>query len=198
MKFDINNYKGRYVMHCKTDEEAKVFCDYLHSKGKMWHINIPYKHHTNWRNNTVKTCYNFNEGFYNTIDHYIGVGYTILEFSDFNWSTEFTKADLKDGMIVEYACGWKRMVLNGYLLSITTGFTPLTNIRYNLTSTYDQDLNINKVYICNTGAVRGLPDVFDEHNLTLIWERKEKPEPEEMTIEEVCKALGKEIKIVKG
>ena len=24
MKFDINNYKGRYVMHCKTDEEAQA------------------------------------------------------------------------------------------------------------------------------------------------------------------------------
>jgi hypothetical protein len=35
-----------------------------------------------------------------------------------------------------------------------------------------------------------------EHNYgTLVYERKE---VEEMTLEEVCKALGKEIKIVKG
>jgi hypothetical protein len=41
-------------------------------------------------------------------------------------------------------------------------------------------------------------DVLDDNYHTLIWERKEKPKPVEMTIEEICKALGKEIKIVKG
>lgn len=197
MKFDINNYKGKYVMHCKTDDEARKFCDYLHSIGKMWNINIPYKYHTNWRNNTIKTCYNFNEGLYNTIDHYIRTGYTILEFSDFNWSTEFTKADLKDGMIVEYADGWKRMVLNGILLG-RSEHASLRDFTDDLKSHFNQGLNINKVYTCNTDRISELEDIFDSHNLTLIWERKERPEPEEMTIEEICKALGKEIKIVKG
>ena len=194
MKFDINNYKGRYVMHCKTDEEAKVFCDYLHSKGKMWNINIPYKHHTNWRNNTVKTCYNFNEGLYNTIDHYIYIGYTILEFSDFDWSTEFTKADLKDGMVVKYANGNKRMVLGEHLIG-NRKYGPLDEYNEDLTNMYTSELTIVEVYICNATAIE---DIFDKHDLTLIWERKEKPEPEEMTIEEICKALGKEIKIIKG
>ena len=36
MKFNIDNYKGKYVMHCKTEEEAKIFCKYLHSIGRMW------------------------------------------------------------------------------------------------------------------------------------------------------------------
>ena len=36
---------------------------------------------------------------------------------------------------------------------------------------------------------------FDEGFGELIYERKD--EPEEMTLEEICKALGKEIKIVK-
>ena len=194
MKFNINNYKGRYVMHCKTDDEARKFCDYLHSIGKMWNINIPYKYHTNWRNNTIKTCYNFNEGLYNTIDHYISIGYTILEFSDFNWSTEFTKADLKDGMVVEYNNGNRRMVLGKYFIG-ESSHAPLADYTEDLREPNFPKQTINKVYISST---RSIDYLFDDDNLTLIWERKEKPEPEEMTIEEICRALGKEIKIIKG
>ena len=196
MKFDINNYKGKYVMHCKTDEEAKEFCDYLYSIGRTWTGGNSYKRYTHWKDDTIKTCYNFNEGLYNTIDHYKRIGYTILEWSDF--TTEFTKADLQNGMIVEYANGWKRMVLNGNLLGIKNGHSPLTNFLDDLKCKWDQDLNINKVYTCKTIDLTGLLEAFDEHNLTLIWERKEEPKPVEMTIEEVCKTLGKEIKIVKG
>lgn len=196
MKFDINNYKGKYVMHCKTFEEAKEFCNYLHSIERKWSHGVSYKATTCWTRNTKEICYNFNEGVYSDKDYYEKAGYTILEWSDF--TTEFTKADLQNGMIVEYACGRKRMVLNGNLLSMTSGHAPFTDFLDDLKCKWDADLNINKVYTCNTDCLTGLPDVFDEHNLTLIWERKEKPEPVEMTIEEICKALGKEIKIVKG
>ena len=27
MKFNIDDYKGEYAMHCKTEEEAKDFCN---------------------------------------------------------------------------------------------------------------------------------------------------------------------------
>ena len=54
---------------------------------------------------------------------------------------------------------------------------------------------IDVIYISNACE---LSDLFDDDYLTCIWERKAKPEPVEMTIEEICKALGKEIKIVKG
>jgi hypothetical protein len=33
MMFNIDDYKGKYVMHCKTEEEAEVFCRYLVSIG---------------------------------------------------------------------------------------------------------------------------------------------------------------------
>jgi len=29
MKFNIDDYKGNYVMHCKSLEEATDFCNYL-------------------------------------------------------------------------------------------------------------------------------------------------------------------------
>ena len=196
MRFDINNYKGNYAMHCKTEAEAKEFCDYLNSIGKTWQNGASYAVITNWDDDAESACYNFNHGSCASIGFYRRHNYTILEWSDF--TTEFTKADLQNGMIVEYANGWKRMVLNGNLLNITNGRMSLMSICDDLTSVYQSSLNINKAYICNTDALTGLSDVFDEHNLTLIWERKEEPKPVEMTLEEVCKALGKEIKIVKG
>ena len=195
MKFDINNYKDKYVMHCKTEEEAREFCDYLHSVGEKWTTGDSYKNHNNWKIYKEDTCYSFNKGSFADIEYFTRFEYTILEWSDFK-ANEFTKADLQNGMIVEYANGWKRMVLNGNLLGIKDGHASLTDFLDDLKCKWGQDLNINKVYICNTDALTGLPDVFDKHNLTLIWERK--PEPVEMTIEEICKALGKEIKIVKG
>lgn len=36
MKFNIDDYKGKYAMHCKTEEEARDFCNYLHSIGRVW------------------------------------------------------------------------------------------------------------------------------------------------------------------
>lgn len=35
MKFNINKYEGNYAMHCKTEEEAKIFCRY--SEGSTIH-----------------------------------------------------------------------------------------------------------------------------------------------------------------
>ena len=36
MKFNIEDYKGKYAMHCKTEEEAKDFCAYLGGIGRKW------------------------------------------------------------------------------------------------------------------------------------------------------------------
>ena len=191
MKFDINDYKGKYVMHCKTEEETREFCDYIERFG------IHYLASKTFRDFNANTCYNFNFGRYSDKDYYESNGYTVLEWSDF--TTEFTKSDLKNGMIVEYENGCKRMVLNGNLLGLEIGHMSLDCFDDDLKSTYDTKLNINKVYVCNTNDPSGLTDLFDNDNLALIWEREEeKPEPVEMTLEEICAALGKEIKIVKG
>ena len=36
MRFNIEDYKGKYAMHCKTEEAAKDFCNYLDSLGRKW------------------------------------------------------------------------------------------------------------------------------------------------------------------
>ena len=40
MRFNIEDYKGNYVMHCKTEEEAEIFCKYLHSIGRTWSTGV--------------------------------------------------------------------------------------------------------------------------------------------------------------
>ena len=189
MRFDIDNYKGKYVMHCKTEEEAREFCDYIR------HCDVHYDAHAAFRFYRDKTCFNFNANTHAPKGYYEENGYTILEWSDF--TTEFTKADLKDGMVVELANGNKYLVLGEVMLN-NTGSFKIERFDDNLElKGYDPKVwAINKAYSIKYAC--WLQGIFDDDNLTLIWERKEEPKPVEMTLEEVCKALGKEIKIVKG
>lgn len=82
MKFNIDNYKGKYVMHCKTYDEAVNFCNYLHSMGRCWINGRKYYEYTNWERYKTKTIYYFNKGSYGEID-LVNQGYTVLEWSDF-------------------------------------------------------------------------------------------------------------------
>ena len=109
---------------------------------------------------------------------------------DINNYTEFTKADLKDGMVVEYDDGRRRLVLGDRFIG---------NNGNAFMHEFNEDLKFNHSYIVINKIYEStawyLNDIFKDDCLTLIWERK--PEPVEMTLAEVCKALGKEIKIVK-
>ena len=100
MKFNINNYKGNYVMHCKTEEEATDFCNYMHNIGRRWCSGESYLNRTCWDWYQKNTAYNFNGNSYANVKFYIENKYTILEWSDFMKKKEFTKADLKTGDIV--------------------------------------------------------------------------------------------------
>lgn len=83
MKFNIDNYKGKYVMHCKTKEEAKTFCKYLHNIGHMWSSGNSYLSENYWSFYKASTCYNFNTDGYGNKQYYEEEGYTILEMEDF-------------------------------------------------------------------------------------------------------------------
>lgn len=91
MKFNINKYMGNYAMHCKTKEEAKIFCRYLDSVGRRWADGTSYMSMTNW-NYGPDTCYTFNSGTYCKKTYFLTRNYyTILEFSDFEWDDKNTK-----------------------------------------------------------------------------------------------------------
>ncbi len=91
MKFNINKYLGNYAMHCKTEEEAKIFLRYLDSVGRKWGDGTSYMSMTNWSVYGPDTCYDFYDGTYCNKTYFLTCGYTILEFSDFEWDNKNTK-----------------------------------------------------------------------------------------------------------
>lgn len=205
--FNINDYPGRYAMHCKTKEEAKTFLSYLHDMGARWigdgclviengSVSDPffYKYDTN-------SCYSFRNGMvgYGTANATYN-DYTILEFEDFDWSDfemkkkEFTKADLKNGDFVKLRDGSVGITLvDTGAITFGRQYMSLNDLRDDLTNRRDENCDIASVRR-PTSPHECLCDIFSCKKGELVYERKE---VEEMTLEEVCKALGKEIKIVK-
>lgn len=106
---------------------------------------------------------------------------------------EFTKADLKSGMVVEYRDGDRRLVIDKYLAGKDSHYE-LSAYNENLENEYHR-LTIMKVFKICRRAILG--NILDDDNLELIWEREE---PKKMTIEEMRKKLeeltGEEIEIV--
>jgi len=105
-----------------------------------------------------------------------------------------TKSDLETGMVVENRNGNKALVLldtqNGDILSGTNLWGSLENYNKNLEDKDgDTDYDIVKIYQPQHNR-----SYYHLQDLDIIWEREESTE---MTMEEVCKALGKQIKIVK-
>ena len=189
MQFNIDNYKGKYAMYCKTKEEAKEFCKYLNSVGKTWRDGSPYV------SNATCPCpafYWFNEGTWSYTCGENYAGYTILKWSDVN-RLSFIKADLKTGDVILLRNGTVGIINRELDISITrSGYGDLDNLRYDLTSIYNKE--------CDVIAIRRPVKkedctfyAFKLHSGTLVYARKE---VEEMTLAEVCKLLGKEIKII--
>lgn len=87
MIFKLEDYEDRedtrYCMHCKTNEEAKDFCNFLHSQGREWCTGESYFNETYWICYEEATCYNFNCNSFGSLPLYNSEGYTILEWSDF-------------------------------------------------------------------------------------------------------------------
>ena len=192
MKFNINDYKGKYVMHCKTEGEAKNFCAYLDSVGRTWCSGNHYTDSNNYDRYSENTVYYFNEGTYCDISDARERNYTILEWEDFMNNT-FTKADLQTGDVILRRDGTTE-IYNGELGMFITkdGWNDLDTERNDLTNCISSEFDIVAVrrprnkFDC-------VFDAFVKERGELVYERKE---VEEMTLAEVCKLLGKEIKII--
>ena len=149
--------------------------------------------YTNYRIYREGTCY-IAKGEYCFKNYYEKGGYTILEWSDY-MQKEFTKSDLKDGMVVEQRDGNMYLVLAGK--AVRKG-------RCNHIDGYTDDLkwegytggDIVKVYRITPESLGCIEEVFVKSNLELIWERKE---PKKMTVEEMRQKLeeltGEEIEV---
>lgn len=154
-----------------------------------------YLNSTEWSIYTTDSVYFFNSDLISYVDFAKRNNYTILEWSDF-MNKQFTKADLRTGDVVKFRNG-EIGIINGELKTIIMKdkFAVLhhftENLRYDGMNSKGQDIiavrRPESVYHCQFCA-------FEKEYGILIYERKE---VEEMTLAEVCKLLGKEIKIIK-
>lgn len=144
------------------------------------------------------TCYCFNENSY-CYKNYYENNYQILEWSDFmSDNKKFTKLDLRSGDVLLSASGDVAIacVETGTLIR-KDGYDALSELTNDLKCIYSEDGDNSddivavrrpkQPYECQFCA-------FDERLGELIYERKD--ELEEMTLEEVYRALGKKVKIV--
>lgn len=84
-EFKIENYRGPYVMHCRTLGEARIFCKFT-EKNK--YTCLPKGEATSdvaWDRYQEKACFDFNNSRFCSKDFYEKYGYTVLDFEDFDW-----------------------------------------------------------------------------------------------------------------
>ena len=195
MRFNWDEFKNKdnkIAVHCKTEEEAVDFCKQMHEHRMKWCNGESYLKNTNYEFCEEEICYI--KGEFSPYQYYKSNGYEILEWSDY-MQKEFTKADLKDGMVVEYNDNYfrKRLVIGGFLTG-EDGYADLGDYNENLKSVVS-DLEIVRVY--KIKCMGKISSIMEDHNLELIWERKE---PKKMTVEEMRQKLeeliGEEIEIV--
>jgi hypothetical protein len=191
---EFKNKDNKIAVHCKTEEEAVDFCKQMHEHGMKWNGGFSYLDYTNYRIYREGTCY-IAKGEYCFKNYYEKGGYTILEWSDY-MQKEFTKADLRDGMVVEYRSkSYGRRLVIGDMLIGAEGSHRL--IYYNedlIDATGDKDFDIMRIY--KIQHVSRFNEILLYSNLELIWERKE---PKKMTVEEMREKLeelaGEEIEV---
>ena len=190
-KFNWESFKeGKIVVHCKTKKEAEDLCLQMHEHGMTWESGNSYLSYTYYEVHKNKTCYSI--GGYQSCDYFRKYRCNILEWSDY-MQKEFTKADLKDGMVVKHRNGDKRMVISEALIG-EDGYADRNCFREDLTHRYFKDLDIVGVYAIQ--EYNNFADMLSDYNLELIWERKE---PKKMTVEEMRQKLeeltGEEIEV---
>ena len=196
MRFNWDEFKNKnnkIAVHCKTEEEAIDFCKQMYKHGMVWAPGSSYLSYTRYGVYRDKTCYG-GDGRHRSYDCFKKYKYKILEWSDY-MNKEFTKADLRDGMVVEQRDGNMYLVLAGMAVRKS---------KSNRIDGYTDDLkwegytggDIVKVYRITPESLRRIEDVFIKSNLELIWERKE---PKKMTVEEMRQKLeeltGEEIEV---
>ena len=100
---------------------------------------------------------------------------------------EFTKADLKDGMVVEERNKRKYIVLGDEVVN-DDGYNILKGYGNDLTDTrlHDRNFDIIRVFKVKNNCITSLKHLFKDENLELIWERNE---TKHMTAEEMRKKL---------
>lgn len=199
-KFNFDMWKDKKVcMHCKTEEEANDFCRVMQESGLSWSSRERYIGENLWGVFEEETAYCFNEGIVVNVFHVHGLGYLVLEWSDYmnNENKHFTKADLRNGDVCVYRNGKSCIALVDLdaLVSVT-GYNLLHSFNNNLTDSCGQsDYDIVKVF---RPEHAGQCQFFEEYYSKgkLVFERS-KIQPVEITLEEIAKLKGVSVEQIK-
>lgn len=192
---EFKNKDNKIAVHCKTEEEAVDFCKQMHEHGMKWCNGESYLKNTNYNMHHERTCY-YGSGEYSSRVYAEKYNYKILEWSDY-MQKEFTKSDLKDGMVVEQRNGNRYLVLAGVAVR-ECGHNKISRYTNNLEwCGTNRGGDIVKVYRIIHESLGTIEKAFCDRNLELIWERKE---PKKMTVEEMREKLeeltGEEIEVM--
>ena len=193
MKFIFEDYKGDYVMWCKTEEEANDFCRVMHEAGKKWGSGDSYIEYPRFSDHLDETCYNFNTDSYSYLDWYKNRYYTILKWEDF-MEKKFTKNDLRTGMLIENRAGVPYIVgesIEGHKIlagNPSRGYYWLKDFEDNLLNKsiyHNEGGDIMKVYSLSELHSRNY--TLSKEGRTLLFERKETVE---LTLDEIADKFG--------
>lgn len=199
--FDFNKWIKckNVVVHCKTLEEATDFINFLKENNwidKNKDASEYSKYIERWNKYQEDTCYNLINGCfakYSFYKHY--KEYTILEWSDYMSTTPKSMLQEHDIVVTRKHEGFMYYA-NQNIFVNSRG--------YNLVNDYDEDLIMTpedaEDDVCEFDIMQILRPKngyeFVEINwgdAEVVWKR---PEVVEMTLEEICEALGKNVKIV--
>ena len=86
MKFNLDDYKGKYAMWCPTEKEAKSFCKFLDDNNRAWISGDKYPTDNHWSVYEDQTCYFFNEGTYVYYTYAQQAEFIILRWNNFEES----------------------------------------------------------------------------------------------------------------
>lgn len=194
----VDGWNGKKVaVHCNTEEEALDFCKRSHEHGLDWDIGDSRENNTYWKIYGSAICY--------TKDTYAGLsfcqrmGHVILEWSDY-MNNRFTKADLQDGDFVLRRNGMVELVLvsKGVLVGQCHGTFWDTVDGFNTDFTSYVHKNYDVVAVRRPVRENDFNfEIFKNEDGALLYDEERDGKVVEMTLEEVCKALRKNIKIVK-
>lgn len=176
-KQELDELLQNVVVHCKTEEEANKVLELANKVGYHW-WNTSLKL-INFYNHYSVTCYNITQGTFYNRNFYEQRNYKIITAQEFinlvneeDMKKEFTKNDLKSGMVVETrGCGKQYLVLNNLLISCNSSLD-LDDYSENLIHKNCKFSDIISIYEfdCN-GWYAGLENGICYGKL--IWERKE-------------------------
>lgn len=182
-------------IHCDTQEEKKELLEEATKQGFIW-----------WNTRELPclwkgSLYQDSFRFYDDKTMTYGVS-DCISYKEYKAMSGFTKADLKPCMVVELRNRDIAIIgqcESGLSIDWANGCKRLSINRYDECLNYI-DKSKNNFDILGVYGYSNCPyntTKVTKENRKLLFKRKEEPQTEEMTLAEVCKALGKNIKIVK-